>query len=71
MVRLSLKYKLLIVFLLVVVSGISTFFFFTRRTFLADKKLFVLELNNKTLKATTSEIKLELKGRLDELQVVL
>lgn len=71
MIRLSLKYKFLAVFLLVVVSGISTFFFFTRKTFLEDKKLFVLELNNKNLKASTSEIKLELKGRLDELQVLL
>jgi len=69
--RLSLKYKLLVVFLLVVVSGISTFFFFTRKTFLQDKKLFVLDWSLTTLKASTSEIKLELKGRLDELQVML
>jgi sigma-B regulation protein RsbU (phosphoserine phosphatase) len=69
--RLSLKYKLLGVFLLVVVSGISTFFFFTRKTFLQDKKLFVLDWSLTTLKASTSEIKLELKGRLDELQVML
>ncbi|NBX77628.1 MAG: HAMP domain-containing protein, partial [Proteobacteria bacterium] len=65
------KYKLLGVFLLVVVSGISTFFFFTRKTFLQDKKLFVLDWSLTTLKASTSEIKLELKGRLDELQVML
>lgn len=69
--RLSLKYKLLAVFLLVVVSGISTFFFFTRKTFLQDKKLFVLDWSLTTLKASTSEIKLELKGRLDELQVMV
>ncbi|MFM8268769.1 MAG: SpoIIE family protein phosphatase [Pseudomonadota bacterium] len=69
--RLSLKYKLLLVFLLVVVSGISTFFFFTRKTFLQDKKLFVLDWSLTTLKASTSEIKLELKGRLDELQAMV
>lgn len=69
--RLSLKYKLLMVFLVVVVSGISTFFFFTRKTFLQDKKLFVLDWSLTTLKASTSEIKLELKGRLDELQVMV
>ena len=69
--KLSLKYKLLSVFFLVVVTGISTFFFFSRKTFLEDKKLFVMDWSLTTQKASTSEIKLELKSRLDELQVLL
>lgn len=69
--KLSLKYKLLSVFFLVVVAGISTFFFFSRKTFLEDKKLFVMDWSLTTQKASTSEIKLELKSRLDELQVLL
>lgn len=69
--KLSLKYKLLSVFFLVVVTGISTFFFFSRKTFLEDKRLFVMDWSLTTQKASTSEIKLELKSRLDELQVLL
>lgn len=69
--KLSLKYKLLAVLLVVVVTGISTFFFFSRKTFLEDKKLFVLDWSLTTLKASTSEIKLELQSRLDELAILL
>jgi len=69
--KLSIKYKLLAVLLVVVVTGISTFFFFSRKTFLEDKKLFVLDWSLTTLKASNSEIKLELQSRLDELVVLL
>lgn len=69
--KLSLKYKFLGVLLAIVVTGLSTFFFFSRKTFSEDKKLFVLDWNLTTLKGATSEIKLELKGRMEELQILL
>lgn len=69
--RMSLKYKLMLVFLLVVVTGMSSYFYLTRETFLQDKKLFVLDWSMSTLKASTAEVRFELKTRLDELQIVL
>lgn len=52
-------------------SAISTYFFFTRRTFLEDKKLFVLDWSLASLKASSNEIKYEIKSRLENLQVLL
>ncbi|NDG26506.1 MAG: HAMP domain-containing protein, partial [Proteobacteria bacterium] len=69
--KLSLKYKFLSVLLAIVVAGLSTFFFFSRKTFSEDKKLFVLDWNLNNLKSTISEIKLELKGRMEELQILI
>lgn len=69
--RISLKYKLMLVFLLVVVTGMSSYFYLTRETFLQDKKLFVLDWSLSTLKASTAEVRFELKTRLDELQIAL
>jgi len=49
----------------------STYFHLTHKTFLQDKKLFVLDWSLSTLKASTTEIKFEIKSRLDELQLIL
>lgn len=69
--RISIKYKLLAVFLLLIPTGIATFFFITRRTFLEDKKLFVLDWSLANLRATTNEMRFELRSRLDNLQIFL
>jgi sigma-B regulation protein RsbU (phosphoserine phosphatase) len=69
--RISIKYKLLAVFLLLIPTGIATFFFITRRTFLQDKKLFILDWSLANLRATTNEMRFELRTRLDNLQVFL
>lgn len=55
--------------MLILLSALGVFFFVAQQTFSEDKKLFVMDLNRTLLKATTSEIKLQLKGRLEELQV--
>lgn len=67
--QISLKYKFLGVMMLVLLSSLGVFFGLAQETFSEDKKLFVMDLNRTLLKATTSEIKLELRGRLEELQV--
>lgn len=61
----------MLVFLLVVVTGMSSYFYLTRETFLQDKKLFVLDWSLSTLKASNAEVRFELKTRLDELQTLL
>ncbi len=68
-IQISLKYKFLGVMMLVLLSSLGVFFALAQDTFSEDKKLFVMDLNRTLLKATTSEIKLELRGRLEELQV--
>lgn len=55
--------------LLVMFAGFGAFFYYAHQTFSEDKKLFVMELNLAALKATTSDIKLELRGRIEELQI--
>lgn len=68
-IRIPLKYKFLGVLLSITFLGFVSFFYFAHKTFSEDKKLFVMELNLSSLKATMSEIKLELRGRMDELQI--
>jgi phosphoserine phosphatase RsbU/P len=68
-IHISLKYKFLGVMMLVLLSSLGVFFGLAQDTFSEDKKLFVMDLNRTLLKATTSEIKLELRGRMEELQV--
>lgn len=70
-IKIPLKYKFLGVLLSITFLGFVTFFYFAHKTFSEDKKLFVMELNLSSLKATMSEIKLELRGRMDELQILV
>lgn len=67
--HIPIKYKFLSVILFIMFLSLGVFFYFTYTTFSEDKKLFVMDLNMTLLKATTSEIKLELKSRLEVLQV--
>lgn len=53
--------------LLVLLSALSVFLYVAQQTFSEDKKLFIMDSNRTLLKAATSEIKLELKSRLEEL----
>lgn len=68
-IQIPLKYKFLGVMLFVMFVGFGAFFYYAHQTFSEDKKLFVMELNLAALKATTSDIKLELRGRIEELQI--
>lgn len=68
-IHIPIKYKFLSVILFIMFSALGVFFYFTYTTFSEDKKLFVMDLNMTLLKATTSEIKLDLKSRLEVLQV--
>lgn len=67
--RMALKYKFLLVLIVIMFTGFGTFFYFARETFSEDKKLFVMDLNLTLLKAAISDVKLELRGRMDELQL--
>jgi phosphoserine phosphatase RsbU/P len=67
-VTMPLKYKFLGVMLFVVLSALSVFLYVAQNTFSEDKKVFILDSSRTLLKATTSEIKLELKSRMEELQ---
>ncbi|MBY0371764.1 hypothetical protein K2X33_13855, partial [bacterium] len=67
-VTIPLKYKFLGVMLFVLLSALSVFLYLAQQTFSEDKKLFIMDSNRTLLKAATSEIKLELKSRLEELQ---
>ncbi len=67
-VAMPLKYKFLGVMLFVVLSGLSVFLYVAQSTFSEDKKVFIMDSSRTLLKATTSEIKLELKSRMEELQ---
>lgn len=69
-VRIPLKVKFLGVLLLILLTALGTFFYVAQQTFAEDKKLFVMDLNLSALKATTSELKMEIKSRLEELQVL-
>lgn len=67
-VTIPLKYKFLGVMILIVLAALSVFLYLAQQTFSEDKKLFIMDSNRTLLKAATSEIKLELKSRLEELQ---
>jgi sigma-B regulation protein RsbU (phosphoserine phosphatase) len=67
-VAMPLKYKFLGVMLFVVLSALSVFMYVAQKTFTEDKKVFIMDSSRTLLKATTSEIKLELKSRMEELQ---
>jgi len=67
--HIPIKYKFLSVIVLIMFLSLGIFFYFTYTTFSEDKKLFVMDLNMSLLKGATSEIKLELKSRLEVLQV--
>jgi len=67
--HIPIKYKFLSVIVLIMFLSLGLFFYFTYTTFSEDKKLFVMDLNMSLLKGATSEIKLELKSRLEVLQV--
>lgn len=69
--HIPIKYKFLGVILFIMFLSLGVFFYFTYTTFSEDKKLFVMDLNMTLLKAATSEIKLELKTRLEALQVFI
>lgn len=69
--HIPIKYKFLGVILFIMFMSLGVFFYFTYTTFSEDKKLFVMDLNMTLLKAATSEIKLELKSRLEVLQVLV
>lgn len=64
-----IKYKFLAVLFTITLLSLGVFFAFTYKTFSEDKKLFVMDLNISVLHATTSDIKLELKSRIEELRV--
>lgn len=66
-----IKYKFLAVLMLITLSALGVFFFYTQQIFSEDKKLFVMDLNLTLLRAATSEIKLELRTRLEELQILI
>ncbi len=66
-----LKYKFLSVLLLITLSAIGVFFYLTNQIFSEDKRLFVMDLNLTLLRAATSELKLEMRSRLDELQILI
>ncbi len=70
-VTIPLKYKFLSVMLLVLLSALSVFLYVAQQTFSEDKKLFIMDSNRTLLKAATSDIKLELKSRLEELQTFI
>jgi len=70
-IHISIKYKFLGVLLSILLFSLGIFFYFTYTTFAEDKKLFVIDLNLTLLKAATSDIKLELKSRLEELQILI
>ncbi len=70
-VTIPIKYKFLSVMLLVLISALGVFLFIAQQTFSDDKKLFIMDSNRTLLKAATSEIKLELKSRLEELQTFI
>ncbi len=70
-VQFPLKYKFLGVMLLILFSALCVFFFLAQKTFSEDKKLFVMDLNLTVLQATTAEIKMQLKDRLEELQLLI
>src|SRR5687768_2056589 len=67
--HIPIKYKFLGVILFIMFFSLGVFFYFAYTTFAEDKKLFVMDLNMTSLKATISEIKLDLKSRLEVLQV--
>ena len=69
--KISLKYKFLLVLLATLALGFSTFFALAYRTFSEDKKLFVMELNLSILKTAISDTRADLKSRVDELQTFL
>ncbi|MFM8315449.1 MAG: HAMP domain-containing protein, partial [Deltaproteobacteria bacterium] len=69
--KISLKYKFLLVLLSTLALGFSTFFALAYRTFSEDKKLFVMELNLSILKTAISDTRADLKSRVDELQTFL
>lgn len=66
-----IKYKFLAVLFSITLLSLGVFFAFTYKTFSEDKKLFVMDLNISVLRATTSDIKLELKSRIEELQILV
>src|ERR1700722_17664326 len=70
-IKTTIKAKFLAVILLVTSLSFGIFFYFSINTFSEDKKLFVMDLNMNLLRASISEIKLELKGRLEEMQVLV
>ncbi|MBI4404909.1 MAG: SpoIIE family protein phosphatase [Deltaproteobacteria bacterium] len=65
-----LRYKFLSVLLGILVSALALFFYFAYDTFSEDKKLFVMDLNMGLVKSAISEVKLELKGRLEDMQIL-
>src|SRR3989338_4748672 len=70
-VHIPIKYKFLSVMLLVLFIGFGTFYFFAHKTFSENKKIDVMDLNLSAMKASNAEITLELRGRLEELQVLI
>lgn len=66
-----IKYKFLAVLMMITLSALGVFFHYTNQIFSEDKKLFVMDLNLTLLRAATSEIKLELRTRLEELQILI
>jgi sigma-B regulation protein RsbU (phosphoserine phosphatase) len=69
--RFPIKYKFLAVLIALQISALSLFSVTAFRTFVQDKKQFVMELNLATLDAATSRIALELSRRLTELGIFL
>lgn len=66
-----IKYKFLGVLMSILLVALGIFLFFAQKTFSEDKKLFVMDLNLTLLRATTSEVKSELKNRLEQLQILV
>lgn len=65
-----IRYKFLFVLLVLLLTSLSLFGYFAYKTFAEDKKLFVMDLNLSILKSATSEIKSELKSRLEQIQII-
>jgi len=69
--RMSIRIKFFAVILFLLLSTLAVCSWFVYRSVYEDKKLFVMDLNLTLLHAVTSDLKLELKERLDELQLLL
>jgi len=70
-IRIQMKYKFIGVLLFIMVGGLAAFFYFSNRTLLEDKKLFVMDLNLANLRAATAEVKLAIRVRLEDLQILV
>jgi serine phosphatase RsbU (regulator of sigma subunit)/HAMP domain-containing protein len=70
-VKIPLKYKFLVVLLLTTFAGVGVFYSFATQIFTDDKRMFLTDFNLNILRAATSEIKLEVRSRIEALQLFI